>query len=106
MARSCLSGIWPLQSTPLDTSAAQEHFRGELIADSGGCHRCLAHGYCDLVKAGDDVTCRIEPRHVRCLLAIDDGAQGRMYGIGVSANTITASLTAIISAMNRRWADR
>jgi 2-isopropylmalate synthase len=41
-----------------------------------------------------------------CLLAIDDGAQGRMYGIGVSANTITASLTAIISAMNRRWADR
>ncbi len=41
-----------------------------------------------------------------CLLAIDDGAQGRIYGIGVSANTITASLTAIISAMNRRWADR
>src|SRR5262245_9207552 len=41
-----------------------------------------------------------------CLLAIDDGAHGRMYGIGVSANTITASLTAIISAMNRRWADR
>ncbi len=41
-----------------------------------------------------------------CLLAIDDGAEGRIYGIGVSANTITASLTAIISAMNRRWADR
>ncbi len=41
-----------------------------------------------------------------CLLAIDDGAAGRMYGIGVSANTITASLTAIISAMNRRWTDR
>ncbi len=41
-----------------------------------------------------------------CLLAIDDGALGRIYGIGVSANTITASLTAIISAMNRRWADR
>jgi 2-isopropylmalate synthase len=41
-----------------------------------------------------------------CLLAIDDGAQGRIYGIGLSANTITASLTAIIAAMNRRWADR
>jgi 2-isopropylmalate synthase len=41
-----------------------------------------------------------------CLLAIDDGAQGRIYGIGVSANTITASLTAIVSAMNRRWTDR
>jgi 2-isopropylmalate synthase len=41
-----------------------------------------------------------------CLLAIDDGAEGRIYGIGVSANTITASLTAIVSAMNRRWADR
>jgi 2-isopropylmalate synthase len=40
-----------------------------------------------------------------CLLAIDDGAEGRIYGIGVSANTITASLTAIVSAMNRRWAD-
>jgi len=41
-----------------------------------------------------------------CLLAIDDGADGRIYGIGVSKNTITASLTAIVSAMNRRWADR
>ncbi len=41
-----------------------------------------------------------------CLLAIDDGSEGRIYGIGVSANTITASLTAIVSAMNRRWADR
>jgi len=41
-----------------------------------------------------------------CLLAIDDGAAGRVYGIGLSANTITASLTAIVSAMNRRWADR
>ena len=39
-----------------------------------------------------------------CLLAIDDGADGRVYGVGVSANTITASLLAIISAMNRRWA--
>jgi 2-isopropylmalate synthase len=39
-----------------------------------------------------------------CLLAIDDGAQGRVYGIGVSSNTITASLNAIVSAMNRRWA--
>jgi 2-isopropylmalate synthase len=41
-----------------------------------------------------------------CLLAIDGGADGRVYGIGVSPNTITASLTAIVSAMNRRWADR
>jgi 2-isopropylmalate synthase len=41
-----------------------------------------------------------------CLLAIDDGDDGRVYGIGLSANTITASLSAIISAMNRRWADR
>jgi 2-isopropylmalate synthase len=43
-----------------------------------------------------------------CLLAIDDRESrgGRIYGIGVSANTITASLLAIVSAMNRRWADR
>ena len=41
-----------------------------------------------------------------CLLAIDDGASGRIYGAGVSANTITASLLAIVSAMNRRWVDR
>jgi 2-isopropylmalate synthase len=43
-----------------------------------------------------------------CLLAIDNGESelGRVYGAGVSANTITASLLAIISAMNRRWADR
>jgi 2-isopropylmalate synthase len=39
-----------------------------------------------------------------CLLAIDDGADGRVYGVGMSTNTITASLLAIISAMNRRWA--
>jgi 2-isopropylmalate synthase len=43
-----------------------------------------------------------------CLLAIDDRESkgGRVYGIGVSANTITASLLAIVSAMNRRWTDR
>jgi 2-isopropylmalate synthase len=42
-----------------------------------------------------------------CLLAIDDEAQqGRVFGVGVSPNTITASLLAIVSAMNRRWADR
>jgi 2-isopropylmalate synthase len=41
-----------------------------------------------------------------CLLAIDGGADGRVYGIGVSSNTITASLNAIVAAMNRRWADR
>jgi len=40
-----------------------------------------------------------------CILAIDDESDGgRCYGIGVSRNTITASLHAIISAMNRRWA--
>ena len=38
-----------------------------------------------------------------CLLAIDDSAQGRCFGIGMSRNTITASLNAIISALNRRW---
>lgn len=37
-----------------------------------------------------------------CLLAIDDEG-GRCYGAGLSRNTITASLMAIISAMNRRW---
>jgi 2-isopropylmalate synthase len=38
-----------------------------------------------------------------CLLAIDDPQAGRCYGAGLSRNTITASLMAIISAMNRRW---
>lgn len=38
------------------------------------------------------------------ILAIDDESDGqRCYGIGVSRNTITASLNAIVSAMNRRW---
>ena len=37
-----------------------------------------------------------------CLLAINDG-EGRRYGVGMSTNTITASLTAIVSALNRRW---
>ncbi len=41
-----------------------------------------------------------------CLLAIGDGAKERCYGVGVSNNTITASLQAIISAMNRRWSER
>lgn len=38
-----------------------------------------------------------------CLLAIDDPNQARCYGVGVSRNTITASLMAIVSALNRRW---
>jgi 2-isopropylmalate synthase len=38
-----------------------------------------------------------------CILSIDDPAGGQCYGIGISRNTITASLHAIISAMNRRW---
>ncbi len=37
-----------------------------------------------------------------CLLAIDDDGQ-RCHGAGLSRNTITASLMAVISAMNRRW---
>lgn len=37
------------------------------------------------------------------ILAIEHEDGGRCYGIGVSRNTITASLNAIISAMNRRW---
>jgi 2-isopropylmalate synthase len=38
-----------------------------------------------------------------CLLAVDDSEGGRCYGAGVSRNTITASLMAIVSALNRRW---
>ncbi len=38
-----------------------------------------------------------------CLLAIDNGEGGRCYGVGVSRNTITASLNGVISALNRRW---
>ena len=38
-----------------------------------------------------------------CLLAIEDEGRGACYGIGLSRNTITASLAAIVSAMNRRW---
>lgn len=38
-----------------------------------------------------------------CLLSIDDEARGPCYGIGLSRNTITASLIAIVSALNRRW---
>lgn len=41
-----------------------------------------------------------------CLLAIDDEAEGRCYGAGISRNTVTASLLAMISALNRRWARR
>ncbi|MEM7003377.1 MAG: alpha-isopropylmalate synthase regulatory domain-containing protein, partial [Pseudomonadota bacterium] len=41
-----------------------------------------------------------------CMLAIADQQDARCYGIGISRNTITASLNAIISAMNRRWANK
>ncbi len=41
-----------------------------------------------------------------CVLAIEEEGGGRCYGIGVSRNTITASLHAIISAMNRRWSKK
>ena len=37
-----------------------------------------------------------------CLLAIDN-LETCCYGIGMSRNTITASLSAIVSAVNRRW---
>ena len=37
-----------------------------------------------------------------CLLTIDEG-DARCHGIGVSRNTITASLSAVVSAVNRRW---
>jgi len=38
-----------------------------------------------------------------CILAIEDDEAGKCYGVGVSRNTITASLNAIVSALNRRW---
>jgi 2-isopropylmalate synthase len=38
-----------------------------------------------------------------CLVAINEGAEGRCYGVGLSRNTITASFNAIMSALNRRW---
>lgn len=39
-----------------------------------------------------------------CLLAIDNGESGeRCFGVGLSRNTITSSLAAVISALNRRW---
>jgi len=38
-----------------------------------------------------------------CLLAVDDSEGGRCYGAGLSRNTITASLVAVVSALNRRW---
>ena len=40
-----------------------------------------------------------------CILSIDDPDSGsRCYGLGISRNTITASLNAVVSALNRRWA--
>jgi 2-isopropylmalate synthase len=40
-----------------------------------------------------------------CIMAIDNNTDGeRFWGIGISRNTITASLNAIVSALNRRWA--
>ena len=41
-----------------------------------------------------------------CLIAIDDGADRTCYGAGTSRNTITASLLAIVAALNRRWTRR
>ena len=38
-----------------------------------------------------------------CLIAIDEPGGGRCYGVGTSRNTITASLVAIVAALNRRW---
>ena len=40
-----------------------------------------------------------------CILSIDDpDSDSRCYGLGISRNTITASLNAVVSALNRRWA--
>ena len=40
-----------------------------------------------------------------CILSIDDpDTNVRRYGLGISRNTITASLNAVVSALNRRWA--
>jgi len=40
-----------------------------------------------------------------CIVAIEDKEEGqRCYGLGLSRNTTTTALNAIISAMNRRWA--
>jgi 2-isopropylmalate synthase len=40
-----------------------------------------------------------------CIVAIEDKGEGqRCYGLGLSRNTTTTALNAIISAMNRRWA--
>ena len=47
-----------------------------------------------------------------CIVSVDDPSRdtgdsaGQCYGIGVSANTITASLLAILSAANKRWQQR
>ena len=43
-----------------------------------------------------------------CIVAVGDAAAGDLhdapcFGIGLSRNTVTASLTAIVSAVNRRW---
>ena len=40
-----------------------------------------------------------------CIVQIGDSgrADGGCFGIGLSRNTVTASLTAIVSAVNRRW---
>jgi len=42
-----------------------------------------------------------------CILSIDDqDTNVRCYGLGISRNTITASLNAVVSALNRRWAKK
>ena len=41
-----------------------------------------------------------------CILGINNEDGSRCFGIGVSRNTITASLHAIMSALNRRWAQK
>ena len=39
-----------------------------------------------------------------CIVSIEDKEEGqRCYGVGISRNTTTTALNAIISAMNRRW---
>jgi 2-isopropylmalate synthase len=39
-----------------------------------------------------------------CIVSIEDKEEGqRCYGVGISRNTTTTALNAVISAMNRRW---
>ena len=38
-----------------------------------------------------------------CILAINDDAGNKYYGVGISRNTTTAAFKSIIAAINRKW---